>query len=133
MFWHDAASVSWMFSLSLSHSNLFQRKGLFSLLTVSTYYCSNYHLYVSIEMTRRMPWSSTLTLPTSLSCGGRKCSKPQRTREKRRGDRRCVCVSMTVYVMFHSIIYSCYILHHVVLKCLGESVSRRIFIIYLNH
>lgn len=41
-------------------------------------------------MIRRMHWSSTQTPLTSLSSGGRKCCKPQRTREKKRGDRRCV-------------------------------------------
>lgn len=53
--------------------------------------------FLFIEMIRRTHWSSTQTPPTSLTSGGRKCCKPQRTREKKRGDRRCVSIAY-IYV-----------------------------------
>lgn len=60
--------------------------------------------FLFIEMIRRTHWSSTQTPPTSLTFGGRKCCKPQRTREKKRGDRRCV--SIAYIYMFLCALYS---------------------------
>lgn len=47
-----------------------------------------FFIYVAIEMMIKKDWSSTPTPPTSLTCGRRRCCRTQKTRGKRRDDRR---------------------------------------------
>lgn len=94
---------------------------------------SNHHMsfffFLSIEMIRRMHWNSTRTPPTSLSSGGRKCCKPRRTREKKREDRRCVCLlHKYVFVCTLSSCFTLYVLSTITycfkdVKIAGTSVS----------